>query len=167
MTAVRTSSSQDTVRDTEAPADVKALFGRIGAGESVDRTALVDQLEKMLGVVRSTAASFEEVVVLVRRRTALTAAGVLDTANVRAIHPLPDGAALVHTTWTVAECDELFRVLERDRPAWLGEHEDERGVPTIRSALLDVARTATSYADVIYLLGDDVTFRVRGEIDAT
>lgn len=149
---------QDTVRDKEAPADVKALFARIGEGENVDRTVLVEQLEKMLGLVRSTAAAFDELVVLVGRRTPLGPEAVLGASHARAIHALPDGSALVHTTWTVAEREQLVRVLLRDRPAWLAEHDDPRGFALIRSSLLDVARAASSYADVLYLLGDDVTF---------
>lgn len=149
---------QDTVRDKEAPADVKALLARIGAGEKVDRTVLVEQLEKMLGLVRSTAAAFDEAVVLVRRTSALAPSDMFGAPHARAIHTLPDGSALVHTTWTVAEKEELARVLLRDRPAWMAEHEDPRGIAVLRSSLLDVARAASSYDDVLYLLGEDVGF---------
>lgn len=148
----------DTVRDAEAPEDVKALFVRIGAGERVERTVLVQQLEKMLGLVRTTATAFEEVIVLVRRRTALGPEEGLRAAHARAVHTLPDGSALVHTTWTVADREELFRLLAREAPGWLAEHEDPRGIPSLRSSQLDIARAASSYEDALYLLGDDVTF---------
>ena len=43
-------------------------------------------------------------------------------------------------------------------PAWLTEHEDARGVPCFSASDMDLARSAVSYEDALYLLGGGATF---------
>lgn len=148
----------DTVRDVEAPEDVKSLFARLSAGETVERTALVEHLERMLGLVRTTAQSFDDAVLLLQRTTPLTLAPGRRAPDAYDVHALPDGSALVHTTWTVADKARLFHVLRKSHRSWIAEHADPRGFPVLSAAQLDVARAARSYDDALYLLGDAVTF---------
>lgn len=148
----------DTVRDTEAPEDVKVLFAKIGAGKRVDRTVLVEQLERMLGLVRATNTAFDDVVLLVRRRTPLEIAPGHRAPDAYAVHTLPDGSALVHTTWTMQDKDDFFRVLDLNHRDWIEDHDDVRGIAVLRGSQLEVARAATSYEDALYVLGADVTF---------
>lgn len=156
--AISRGSAADTVRDVEAPEDVKALFARLGAGEKVERTLLVAELERMLGLVRTTAVAFDDVVVLVRRRTALEVPPGARAPDLYATHTLPDGAALLHSTWTMAQRHDLFAVLTTCHEEWLGEHDDPRGIPVLRASQLDIARAASSYDDAIYMLGSDITW---------
>ncbi len=156
--AISRGSAADTVRDVEAPEDVKALFARLGAGERVERTVLVAELERMLGMVRTTAVAFDDAVVLVRRRTALEVPAGSRGPDLYASHTLPDGAALLHTTWTIAQRHDLFAVLAGSHEEWLAEHDDARGIPVLRASQLDIARAASSYDDALYLLGADITW---------
>ena len=54
---------------------------------------------------------------------------------------------------------DAARALDDAGEAWVAEHDDERGIPCFRAGQLEVARSASSYEDVLYLLGEEaVTF---------
>ena len=144
----------DTVRDAEAPADVKALLARCAAGEPVDRTVLVAELERMLRLVTATDAGFDRAVLLIRRRSPLA----LRSDVVRDVYTLPDGSALVSTSWIRSAEARIADWLEGEAHAARAEHDDPRGVPCFRAAQLEIARAAASYEDALYLLGDSVRF---------
>jgi hypothetical protein len=145
--------AEDTVRE-EIGLEVGALMDRIARGQPVARTELVSQLERMFGHVARMDADFNCVALLVRRRTSL----VFTTLDVLDVDTLRDGTAIIYTAWTVATRASIMQTIRDEFPEWLTEHGDLRGVPMFSSSQMELVRTAVSYEDALFLLGDDATF---------
>lgn len=148
----------DTLQDTSAPDSVRALMDAALDGQPVERTVLVSELERMLSQVARTDGDFDQLVLLVQREQALTLAKGGRAPNAHAAFTLPDGTAIIHTTWTFSQRRRAVRAIAKQNGAWLGQHEDRQGVPCFRASQLEIARAAASYQDALYILGDGVKY---------
>lgn len=150
----------ETVR---APtSDVHELLDALVAGEPVHRSALTDQLDRMLAYVRETRADFDNVVLLVRRRTPTP---VVHSADV---HRLADGTLVLHTTLPMCARSAIAAAFDEEGTALLiGEHDDERGVPCFGASRLDLVLQARSYREALRTLDDAACFLVAPSLVET
>src|SRR4051812_31730964 len=102
----------DTLQDTTTPESVRNLMDAAMEGRPVERTVLVSELERMLGDVTRTDGDFDQLVVLVQREEAMTLRKGERAPNAHAAYTLPDGSAIIHTTWTFSQRRRALRAIE-------------------------------------------------------
>jgi hypothetical protein len=128
----------------------------LGQGQEtcVGRGALVDELSRMVDLLRRTDADEDRLRLLLRRRTLLEVPGL-------EVQTLSDATAVVPTTWIMSSRARVTPLLVSEHPDWLVEHDDARGVPCFAAADLTLVLSCASYDDALEVLGDAVTF-LRG-----
>ena len=143
----------DTVRDVETPSDVRNLLDAIAAGHHVERNALIVELDRMLRLVVRTDADFDFLVLMVKRKTSPLA--LAEDGDIMDVHVLPDGTTIIHTTWSMSTRRIVAASLDQDNAPLVTEHDDDRGVPCFRASQVEIAKSAASYEDALYLLGEN------------
>jgi len=144
-------TAQDTVRDVRPSDSVRDLMEKALRGEKVDESRLVSELARMLELVARTNEDFERLVLLVRASALEGLRSPAMRGRVLDVVALPDGSALVQTTFAVSAAAIVGTQLA---PLFLDE--DLGGVPCCASSQLEVAAAAISFEDALYLLGDAV-----------
>jgi hypothetical protein len=137
----------------------------IAAGHHVERNALINQLDRMLRLVVRTDADFDFLVLMVKRQTSPLA--LAEDGDIMDVHVLPDGTTIIHTTWSMSTRSIVAASLDQDNAPLVTEHDDGRGVPCFRASQLDVAKSARSYEDALYLLDEAVTFLLPPSLTQT
>jgi hypothetical protein len=149
----------------ETPSDVRSLLDAIAKGEHVERNALIEELDRMMRLVVRTDADFDFLVLMVKRKTSLALA---EDGDIMDVHVLPDGTTIIHTTWSMSTKSIVASSFDHDNAPLIVEHDDERGVPCFRASQVDVAKSASSYEDALYLLGERaVTFLLPPSLTQT
>jgi hypothetical protein len=139
----------DTIRDVEASDDVRALLGRIADGEPVERSVLVAELERMLRLVHRTDAAFNRAALLL-----LEGELIADPELVAEVTTLPDGTQIVVTRWLLGAREKIATWLDR----YAVIRTEPRSIPCFPLSQLEIARSARSYDDAVYLLGESLEF---------
>jgi hypothetical protein len=141
--------SSDTVRDVRPSDSVRDLMEKAMRGESVASSRLESELARMLSLVAKTDEDFERVVVLVRPEGLGALASFEMRGRVLDVVSLPDGSALVQTTFSMSAKDFAATQI-----APLMLDDDLGGLPCFAASHLEVAAAASSFDDVLYLLGE-------------
>lgn len=119
--------------------------------------SLLREFERMRGHVARVDADFDTLVVLFRRRTPI-AIEIGTGAHARDAFELEDDTIIVHTSWLVSARSTFRRRLGDELLPWVHEHDDPRGVPSVRAAQLETALGASTYHEALAVLGDDVVW---------
>lgn len=120
-------------------------------GEPVPSSRLERELARMLSLVAKTDEDFERLVVLVRADGLGALASFAMRGRVLDVVSLPDGSALVQTTFSMSAKDFAATQI-----APLMIDDDLGGMPCFAASHLEVAAAASSFEDVLYLLGDGI-----------
>ena len=140
----------DTVRDVRPSDSVRDLMEQAMNG-AVPSSRLVAELARMMEDVAKTDEDFERLVLLVRAPALPGLRSFAMRGRVLDVVSLPDGAALVETSFSMSAKDFAAAQIG---PLMLDE--DLGGVPCLASSQLEVAAAAASFEDVLYVLGDAI-----------
>jgi len=133
---------RDTVEDMTPTAAARELMDRAARGEAVDHSALARELTRMFELAHRIGEDFERVVLLLPPG-ALVAIAAISTTIIDVL-ALPDGSSLVHTGFGMSDRHRIASLLGWDTP-----------IACFKASQLEVASSATSFEDALYLLGDD------------
>jgi hypothetical protein len=117
----------------------------------------VADLEKLAGSFIRVAPDAEMWCVLVRRKTPLPSR--LLAQMTKKVVVLADKSTAIHTKY-LEGLDAVSRRLSSEYASWIAEHDDSRGVPVFRFGVSHRLRDATSYAEALAHLGEDVRWIV-------
>ncbi len=141
----------DTVRDVQPGDSVRDLMEKAMRGDPVDSSRLVRELARMLELARRTGEDFDRLVLLVRAEGLAVLRSLAMRGRVIDVVALPDGSALVHTTFSMSARDFAASQLG---PLLLDEQIG--GVACFGASQIEVAAAASSFEDALYLLGESV-----------
>ena len=144
-------AEQDTVRDVRPSESVRDLMDKAMRGDAVDSSRLVRELARMLELVARTDEDFERLVLLVRTSGLDALRSPALRGRVMDVVSLPDGSALVQTTFSMSA-----RAFAAAQLGPLMLDEELGGVPCFGASRVEVAAAASSFEDALYLLGDGV-----------
>lgn len=115
----------------------------------------VAELEQLAGTFIRISPGTEVWSLLVRRRTPLPS--VAGLARGTAI--LADESTMIHGKY-METLDDVSARLANEYAPWIAEHDDPRGVPVFRYGACHHVEAASSYADAVTRLGDQVRWLV-------